>query len=560
MPNSADQVVVDAARCCQLSNNPHGKPTDPQSEIKGYGSGGCRCTEACAAMVDFSYKIGPKAQDGKHKPEDAMFEFTEMLNNGADVSHMEPNQWVVDWVNKHGVPLGVSMKQVQSTFEDIVRLVDAGHIAMAAFSDYNKLQLSRKRGSPYSWHDADNEGHVLMVVGYRKSDQVVFVHDPLLGEIHQPEEYTFASFKAARFYALYEVIGNPLQFMGDASPAPQAAPRNVPVLKDALAVDVSKWQGSNIDWNQYAAWSRKNAGDNRARVIMRASQGSTDRDTAFEINWRGAIAAGIEHIGVYHYCLPGKNTPQQEAAFFKQVVGERLRQGDFVMVDFEENVPQATDSWLLQFAQEVQRLFGRVPVIYASLNYIKVRLHDSSLGRYPLVLADWTYDRNARPTCPAPFKNLLFIQYSNKGTVPGIPGQVDMDVFVGALDLTPPPAPATTPPAPQVVTDPALVEQHMLDQATIAGRDRQIADLKVEAGGLRSTISSLESQLQGVQAQLAAEIENNKLLHADLEAARKAAAAPCNHEEVKQQLQEAHSGLNFFPDLQRFIGGILSKL
>lgn len=199
-------------------------------------------------------------------------------------------------------------------------------------------------------------------------------------------------------------------------------------MADALLADISSWQPASIDWNAYASWSKQ--GDGVARVIMRASQGTNLKDANFEGYWSGATSAGIEVIGVYHYCYPQYNAPDAEAAWFHQCVGSRLRPSDFIMIDFEENNAAANASWLLSFAQEIENLFGRKPYVYSYLSLIQNRLQDSALSTYPLVLADWTYNPDFRPACPAPFTDMEFVQYSDKVNVPGM-GTVDADVFVG---------------------------------------------------------------------------------------------------------------------------------
>ena len=202
--SGADLIVLQAAVCCQMSDNPRGKPNNIASEVEGYGSGGNRCTEACTAMIDFTYKLGPMAQDGAHRPEDAMFQFTEERNAGSDTSAPQNGQWVADWVAANGK--GITMQSIGTDYQSLCSMVERGHIAMAGFSDYNKL-AKVDGSSAYSWHDPDGDGHVLIVVGFCRSRQSVYVHDPLQGETKQPMEYSFASFQRARFDYLGEVNG-----------------------------------------------------------------------------------------------------------------------------------------------------------------------------------------------------------------------------------------------------------------------------------------------------------------------------------------------------------------
>jgi GH25 family lysozyme M1 (1,4-beta-N-acetylmuramidase) len=282
-----------------------------------------------------------------------------------------------------------------------------------------------------------------------------------------------------------------------------------------LLVDISSWQPAHIDWNAYAAWSKQV--DGIARVIFRSDQGTGDKDAHFEDYWNGAVGAGIEQIGVYHYCYPNLNGPQAEAGAFHGFVGGRLRANDFLMLDYEQNVPQATADWLVQCAEELERLTGRTPYIYASLNYIETRLQDARLAKYPLVLADWTFNPDARPAVPHPFTNLVFIQYSDKGTVPGIGGNVDMDVFVGP-ELPPPPPPP--PPDPRDAEIAQLKQQLDDANAKLADQANELEKSSAQLQQDGATITQLQQEIARLQATPPQPSPDQALIDANAEIAR----------------------------------------
>ncbi len=204
-------------------------------------------------------------------------------------------------------------------------------------------------------------------------------------------------------------------------------------MSNALLADISSWQPVQINWPAYVAWSR--TGDGTARVIMRASQGVGVPDAHFETYWHGAIAAGVAVIGVYHYAYPnlhpGSSGAIAEANYLHRVVGSRLRKQDFLMLDYEQNVAEATAEWALAFLEQTEKNFGRRPRIYSYQAFIAAKLQNARLARYPLVYARWTYDANSRPPAPRPWTSYEFLQYTDKGSVPGIPGRVDVNVFIG---------------------------------------------------------------------------------------------------------------------------------
>lgn len=203
-----------------------------------------------------------------------------------------------------------------------------------------------------------------------------------------------------------------------------------------LFVDISAFQSLTIDWAAYKVWSA--SVDGISRVSMRSSYGTGFVDQHFQEYRAGALAAGIDILILYHYGYPSLNNPASEADWQHQVVGT-IRPQDVLMLDFEEGVPQATAQWAYEWlARQEQNYGGKLPTIYASSNYVQNRLQDSRLAKYPLTLADWTYDPNARPACPPPWSQYTYLQYTDKATnIPGIPGSVDANIYLGGTPVMP---------------------------------------------------------------------------------------------------------------------------
>jgi GH25 family lysozyme M1 (1,4-beta-N-acetylmuramidase) len=198
--------------------------------------------------------------------------------------------------------------------------------------------------------------------------------------------------------------------------------------------DLSQFQPQYIDWQAYKAWSASR--DGISRVALRSSYGTGYKDQHFDAYRTGALDAGIDVILYYHYSYPNLNKAQQEANWQHSVVGA-IRAQDLLILDIEENVPQATGAWAYAWlAQQESNYGGKLPGIYASSSYIQQRLQDARLARYPLWLANWTFTPDARPSCPAPWTSYQFLQYTDKANgIPGIAGTVDANIF---LDKTQP--------------------------------------------------------------------------------------------------------------------------
>lgn len=194
-------------------------------------------------------------------------------------------------------------------------------------------------------------------------------------------------------------------------------------------VDISKWNGP-VSWSLYAPWSRQ--WDGIGRVSIKATEGTGFTDPNFSSYKAGALASGIEHIIYYAYARPQWNSPEAEADWLKQVV-PTLTNGDLVMLDLEEQVVQANADWAYRWLSRTEQNYGgRLPLLYASASYIQSRLQDARLARFPLVLAEWTYDPNTLPACPGPWNQYSILQYSDKGVVPGILGNVDVNVVISS--------------------------------------------------------------------------------------------------------------------------------
>lgn len=185
--------VLKAAKCSQMSN-PH----------EGTGNGGDRCTEACAAIVAKTYSVPLPGLDIKRMSgEQVMYYFTQMLNKGSNTSALEDAAWINRWMGEHNGPLLGNVHL--PSYQNIVDMIDRGHIGIGGFNNYAALRLS-SGGNPYQWTDPSGLGHVLVIVGYDTAARTVIVHDPLRADPSgQPADYSWASFGAAGFADLSEV-------------------------------------------------------------------------------------------------------------------------------------------------------------------------------------------------------------------------------------------------------------------------------------------------------------------------------------------------------------------
>lgn len=193
-----------------------------------------------------------------------------------------------------------------------------------------------------------------------------------------------------------------------------------------IYVDISAYQ-QTVDWPAYIAW-RKEQG-NPAIAAIKATEGVGFVDQSFTAHRQGALDAGIDMLIYYGFARPDlHNNPVDEANFLFHTVGA-IRSQDLIMLDME--IVSSAD-WSYQWlTQQQQNYGGKLPVLYSYDSFIRSHLQDERLKQFPLIVANYTYDANARPQCPPPWTEYLAIQYTDKATIPGIATPVDANVWLG---------------------------------------------------------------------------------------------------------------------------------
>jgi len=183
-------------------------------------------------------------------------------------------------------------------------------------------------------------------------------------------------------------------------------------------MDISDYQ-SNIAWSSVAGIDF---------VYAKASEGATWKAKEFAAHCAGARGIGLK-FGAYHYARMGANTPWSEFDNFMSVVGHWNLDLP-VALDIEAAFGlsgQAANEWALAWLQEAEREFKRRPVVYTSRRIITEKLGGGAgLEAYPL----WTPRWGDQPVNLTPWSNWYMWQYTNKGVVPGVSGEVDLDYMV----------------------------------------------------------------------------------------------------------------------------------
>ncbi len=191
-------------------------------------------------------------------------------------------------------------------------------------------------------------------------------------------------------------------------------------------IDVSKYQGT-IDWNKVAE-----AGVEYAIIRLGyrgMNEGTLELDPVFEKNMEGAAAAGIK-TGVYFFSQAiTKQEAEEEADFVLRAI-EKYKVTYPVIFDTERvttynaranglSYEDRTDM-CITFCDRVAAA-GYTPMIYANTKYMIMGVNLERLEKYD----KWFAVYSDKITFPYDFQML---QYSESGSIPGIKGNVDLDI------------------------------------------------------------------------------------------------------------------------------------
>lgn len=190
-----------------------------------------------------------------------------------------------------------------------------------------------------------------------------------------------------------------------------------------LGIDVSKWNGS-IDWNAV-----KNSGV--SYVIIRcgyrgSSQGSLVEDPRYRTNIQGATSAGLK-VGVYFFTQAVNEVEAVEEAsmVLSLVKGYKISYPIFLDVESSggrgDGISKETRTAVCKaFCQTIQNS-GYTAGIYANKTWLNNYIDVGQLGAYRIWLAQYA----SKPTYTGRYD---IWQYSSKGQVSGISGNVDMNL------------------------------------------------------------------------------------------------------------------------------------
>jgi lysozyme len=196
-----------------------------------------------------------------------------------------------------------------------------------------------------------------------------------------------------------------------------------------VGIDVSHWQGR-------PTWKKVKA-DGVRFVIAKATEGQTHVDSQYARNKRRADALAIPFTA-YHFARPDKTTNDaiREADHFVRTAGLAGRH-IIPVLDLEVTGglgPKRLIEWTRTWVQRVHKKLGVKPMIYTSPSFWTDRLNDTRWfadNGYRLWIAHWHVSEPRVPASNWGGRGWTFWQVTDCGTVAGISGCVDVDLYRG---------------------------------------------------------------------------------------------------------------------------------
>ena len=199
----------------------------------------------------------------------------------------------------------------------------------------------------------------------------------------------------------------------------EAAPENGLLPPGAAGIDLSHHNG-DVDWDALETAPLD-------FIYLKATEGRDWTDADFQQNWIEASRRGYA-VGAYHFYILCKPWEAQAVNFIRAV---EVRDGTLppaVDLEYAHNCKPfrdeaGTKAELQAFLDRLEAEYGAVPVLYTTKEFHADWIA-GSFDRYPL----WIRSVDGAPDMP-----YAIWQYSMRGKVAGIKGDVDLNVAAGGM-------------------------------------------------------------------------------------------------------------------------------
>lgn len=190
-------------------------------------------------------------------------------------------------------------------------------------------------------------------------------------------------------------------------------------------IDVSKWNGE-IDWFQV-----RRSGVSFA--FLKATEGKDVVDPTFHTNRQAAAAARLPNAP-YHFFYWCSTADEQADWFIANVPKEAMTMPPVLDVEWNHDsksctykpVPAAVRAQMQRFMDRIEAHYGKRPIIYTTVDFHADNLVDQFKDYY-----FWVRSTASHPSDKYDERRWAFWQYTATGSIPGIKGHTDINVFAG---------------------------------------------------------------------------------------------------------------------------------
>lgn len=186
-----------------------------------------------------------------------------------------------------------------------------------------------------------------------------------------------------------------------------------------VGIDLSSHNGK-IDFNKLRS-------DSVRFVYLKATEGATFKDSAFERNYKAAVDVEGLAVGAYHFFRFDVNGILQAKNFTAALSGKKMQMPPVIDVEEHGNPDIATDVIVTRLQEMISALetSGIQPIIYTNMDGYR-RIYRDNFQDYPLWIS--------RFESPSEDVEWTIWQYSHWGEVDGVAGEVDLNVFGGTYE------------------------------------------------------------------------------------------------------------------------------
>lgn len=141
-------------------------------------------------------------------------------------------------------------------------------------------------------------------------------------------------------------------------------------------------------------------------VILKATEGTGYTDPTFRSRWKAAKAAGLKR-SAYHFARPGTDPVQCARGLYSIASDAELP----LVCDWEDAAVPV--SWVLAFVRELDRLSGKVSIIYTTAAFARAHAGSSTLAHWPA----WIARYNSFLGNVSPWGKAMWWQYTDHGRI-----------------------------------------------------------------------------------------------------------------------------------------------